>query len=315
MFRRSQAPATWYILRADELEGSKHGVLGVKRAVAKVVGIDLGGARGKTTAVCELSAASGQALVARASTRSFASSEPWVDSTLWEYLATLGDNAAIAVNAPLTAPACVRCLVPVCPGVASCVDPAVIWLRSEGERLAERAASEEAAGAGHSVAPAARPKLRLHPYLHRATEVVLTYEREIWPTAWLGGGQGPVAARAAHFRRRLAACGIVLGKNLIEVSPRATLTALLGRGARGYKRDADAWQTRAKVLDQLPDLGFSPSSRLAREETLRNDHVFEAVIAAYTGFLWARDGWETPAASGEVWLDDGWIHTPPQSRR
>jgi len=32
------------------------------------------------------------------------------------------------------------------------------------------------------------------------------------------------------------------------------------------------------------------------------------VIAAYTAYLWARDGWPSP----EGWLaDDGWIQAPP----
>ena len=33
---------------------------------------------------------------------------------------------------------------------------------------------------------------------------------------------------------------------------------------------------------------------MAREDVLRNDHCFDAVISAYTAYLWARDGWELP---------------------
>ena len=47
---------------------------------------------------------------------------------------------------------------------------------------------------------------------------------------------------------------------------------------------------------------------MAREEVLRNDHCFDAVISAYTAFLWARDGWVHP---GGVFDDDGWIFAPP----
>jgi len=100
-----------------------------------------------------------------------------------------------------------------------------------------------------------------------------------------------------------------LHENLIEVAPAATIAALIGdRLARGYKRDADPWRTRAMVLEQLRDLSFSLRSRMAREDVLGNDHCFDAVVAAYTAYLWARDGWKSP----EGWLaDDGWIQAPP----
>jgi hypothetical protein len=47
---------------------------------------------------------------------------------------------------------------------------------------------------------------------------------------------------------------------------------------------------------------------MAREDVLRNDHCFDAVISAYTAYLWARDGWDVPA---EHVAEDGWIFSPP----
>jgi hypothetical protein len=39
------------------------------------------------------------------------------------------------------------------------------------------------------------------------------------------------------------------------------------------------------------------------------------VICAFTGFLWARDGWSLPATTStrdaDERLRDGWIWTPP----
>ena len=46
--------------------------------------------------------------------------------------------------------------------------------------------------------------------------------------------------------------------------------------------------------------------------------VFDAVICAFTGYLWARDGWAAPEAfSGprEARLDDGWIWLPPMAEK
>jgi hypothetical protein len=109
--------------------------------------------------------------------------------------------------------------------------------------------------------------------------------------------------------------GFTLHENLIEVSPQATVAALFDRRrARGYKRDADPWHTRAEIVEQLGDLGFAPSSRLSREEVLRNDHCFDALVAAYTGYLWARDGWTMPEPA-DVFATDGWVWAPPPRRR
>ena len=282
------------------------------------VGIDLGGARGKTTAVTHLVAgtdASGQsrARVLAVSTRH--RGEPWIDASLLAFVGSLGDDLVVAVNAPLTAPACSRCVVPACPGVEDCVDPAVVWLRTDGRALVEGTAL--AATQGGTVALGRephRPRWKAQPYAHRATELVLCYERGLLPPSHLGNAVGLVAARAAHLRRRLVRAGFALHQNLLEVSPTATIAALFDRRrARGYKRDADPWQTRAALVEQLTDLEFAPVSRLAREDALSNDHCFDSLIAAYTAYLWARDEWTMPEA-GTPFSDDGWIWAPPARR-
>src|SRR5690348_4412718 len=51
----------------------------------------------------------------------------------------------------------------------------------------------------------------------------------------------------------------------------------------------------------------SPCSACRRLFSKVTDHCFDAVISAYTAFLWARDGWDTP---GGVFEDDGWIVAP-----
>jgi len=259
------------------------------------VGVDLGGARGKTTAVTHLVAAGDRARVLSVSTRH--RGEPWIDSTLLEFVASLGDDLVVAINAPLTAPACARCVVPACPGVEACVDPAVVWQRTEGRALVEGAAVAAVVGApqNRALPEPPRGRWRVQPYAHRATELVLCYERGLLPASQVGHAVGLVAARAAHLRRRLMRAGFALHQNLLEVSPAATIAALFDRRrARGYKRDADPWETRAALVEALGDLEFAPVSRLAREDALSNDHCFDALIAAYTAYLWARDGWTMP---------------------
>jgi hypothetical protein len=280
----------------------------VRRPYTKFIGVDLGGARGKTTAVAELRLAPEQDRVEVVEVATRAVKQPWTDETLVHRLAVEAEDTAIAIDAPLTQAACNRCERPVCPGMEDCVDPAVVWLRTEGRSLVRKVVVE---ASGDSQPRAYRPvaQARLAPYAHRATDVMMTYGRDLLPTSTLGASNGVVAARAGQLRRRLRGAGFELHRNLLEVSPAATVAALCGsRAARGYKRDADPWRTRAVILERLGDLSFAPRSRMAREDVLQNDHCFDAVIGAYTAYLWARDGWATPEG---CFGDDGWIVAPP----
>ena len=285
------------------------GTARVKRAFTRFLGVDLGGGRGKTTAVAELRMGAAGVEVVEVATRS--SRQPWTDELLVQRLGAHADRATvIAIDAPLTQAACNRCERPVCPGMEACADPAVAWLRTEGRALVRDVAAEAGGTrARTTTAPRLAPQARLAPYAHRATDVVMTYGRGLLPLAALGAIHGAIAARAGQLRRRLRGLGFELHANLLEVSPAATVAALCGpRFARGYKRDADPWRTRAVVLERLDDLAFAPQSRMAREDVLQNDHCFDAVIGAYTAYLWARDGWTTPDG---CFTDDGWIVAPP----
>ena len=73
-------------------------------------------------------------------------------------------------------------------------------------------------------------------------------------------------------------------------------------------------ETRARILESLSaELRFGPG--VWRELCIQSDHLFEAVICAFTGFLWARDGWDAARddhrAQHAERLRDGWIWTPP----
>lgn len=288
----------------------------MKRAFHRFVGLDLGGVRGKTTAIAELSGNETGAMVTRVALR--CGDRPWCDETLTEYLTGIDSSTtAIAIDAPLTTHACGRCVRPACPGMTACDDPAVVWLRTVGQDALSEQHSDikvQNATSSHSAPTVYHrdtvSRARLAPYTHRATEVSLV-ERGLWPISRIGGANSPIAARARHLTRRLASSGFALHHNLLEVSPLATITALFGaRTARGSKRDADPWHTRAEILSRLDDLRFAPSSRLAREDVLRNDHCFDAVISAYTAYRWARDGWEMPARDAAMFASDGWVWSP-----
>ena len=182
-------------------------------------------------------------------------------------------------------------------------------------RDGDRVAVSSGASTSRAGTLPASSKQRLAPYTHRPTEVYLHYARDLVPRDQLSHATGPVAARASHLRRVLSNHGFVLNQNLLEVSPRSTVQALFGRRrARGYKRDADPWNTRAQIVEELGGhMRFAPSSRMSKEEVLRNDHCFDALLSGYTAYLWARDGWQVPPDAADF-ASHGFIWVPPPAR-
>jgi predicted RNase H-like nuclease len=253
------------------------------------IGVDLGGGKGKNTAVARLELVESDG-VAAVEVRDYGTGKeaPWYDDRLLAYLREHGD-ALVAVDAPLTLPSCVRCALPACPGTDVCEVPTIGWFRERenGARVAGK-----------------KPKYT--PYTQRASEVLLHEEHKILPRETLGQGMGPLTARAAYLTRALASTHR-LNENLIEVYPKATLTQLFAaRTAGRYKRSGDSPQTRLEILNALTDLRFAPGAW--RQHGLDNDHKFDAVVCAYTGYLWSRGACLEPTDA--VVRDDGWIWFP-----
>jgi predicted nuclease with RNAse H fold len=257
----------------------------------RFLGVDLGGGKGKKTALAVLERRSdGVAVVALAPR---GGDPPLYDGALVDLIRSREPGALVCVDAPLTLPPCLRCEVPVCPGQTACVDPAVV----EMNRLASEPKE-------HATRDQRRGKPNVTPYTQRATEVYLHRRRGVLPRETLGQGMGPLTARAAHLLRALAD-RFRLNENVIEVYPKATL-ALLSLG-EPYKKRPDA---RLRILARIPDLTFAPG--VWREECVQSDHTFDAILCAYTGYLFARDGWSLPAETAAVFDRDGWIWVPPE---
>jgi predicted nuclease with RNAse H fold len=291
------------------------------------IGVDLGGGKGKNTAVAVLRRQADGVVVEQYDT---GDGHPWFDDRLIPFLRDQAGDAVVAIDAPLSLTACVRCREPVCPGLRECVDPTVVWFRQHEERRQLRVVEGAGHGPsngnshgpggslnghglnGHGTNGATNGKKPTYtPYTQRLTEVLLHEEHGILPRETLGQGMGPLTARAAHLTRALAPL-YRLNHNLIEVYPKATIWKLLGeKTARTYKRHhAQAAVRLAKILRELPGLTFGPGQW--RERGVHNDHMFDAVICAYTAYLWARDDWQLPAEGRDVFAVDGWIWMPPE---
>jgi len=277
------------------------------RTFERFVGVDLGGGKGKTTAIAVLRRdfdPGEHVLVERLEPRR--GHVPLFDAALLEEIRAAGPKSLLAVDAPLTLTACLRCTLATCPGEAACVDPTVITMRQLTNDLPEDRNSR-------------RGKPVFTPYTQRATEIYLQQKRGLMPRETLGQGMGPLTARAAHLVKALGDTHR-LDENLIEVYPKATIAWLPRlKGVRSdrsaqlesiYKRDHEEQQTRALILEALSDvLRFGPG--IWREECVRSDHLFDAVMCALTGYFWAVEGWEKPTDLGELPRADGWIWAPP----
>jgi predicted nuclease with RNAse H fold len=266
-----------------------------QRAFQRFLGVDLGGGKGKKTALAVLELRDGGIAVVALMPRS--AEAPLYDAGLVQAIRTHGNAALVCVDAPLTLPPCLRCEVPVCPGQENCTDPAVVEMR----RLAVEGDGDE------PTRDRRRGKPNVTPYTQRATEVYLHRRRGVLPRETLGQGMGPLTARAAHLTRALAG-EFRLNENLIEVYPKATL-ALLRLGEPYKKRP----EVRLEILARMEGLSFAPG--VWREDCVQSDHAFDAIVCAYTGYLFARDGWVMPSESAAVMARDGWIWVPPDPPR
>lgn len=266
------------------------------------IGVDLGGGKGKNTAVAVLQR-DGAAVRASFVGLRHRGGQPFYDELLLELLLEHPERAVVALDAPLTLPACLRCRREQCPGREQCVDVAVLALRQGGAEARPRGSRPSRGQVGK---PAATP------YTQRVCELLLARKLGIVPRETLGQGTGPLTARAHHLRRALAP-HFVLHVNLLEVCPKATLQVLFGaRRAERYKRHVDTWRVRAEMLEGLADrLRFE----VWREGVLSNDHCFDALVAAFTAYLWAVEGWEIPAEHRALAEEDGWIWWPPERDR
>ncbi|TPV93476.1 MAG: DUF429 domain-containing protein [Myxococcales bacterium FL481] len=294
------------------------------RAFRRFVGIGLGGGRGKTTAVARLDLAGDdrRLVVSEARTRvglrgggvPGPSRLAFRDDVLLSWIREwVDDSTVVAIDAPLTLPPCLTCPL-ACPGFEACQVPVVVWMRTHAARLANKSPRRDP------------QKPWVTPYTQRATELLLEHAT-LAPREALGQGMGPLAARAA-FLRRATAGRLRLHENLLEVHPRATLIRRFGADVERRSRRAEnetTWEARKQMLESLTEgVAFD---RVWPELVVRNVHVFHAVIAAMSAYLWARDGWRGPTdlvppdgaetlqeavgELGDLWLEAGWIWTPP----
>lgn len=254
----------------------------------RVVGVDVGGVTGGTTGIAVLTGSVRPALrwaeaMPRARRGQFVTEE--------EFFAAVSGGRpdicdappdVIAIDAPLTLPPCLRC-APTCEG--------------PGDGCSETTAMQCWSA-------------EVSPVTQRLTEACVAKAtapfRPPLPTMQLG----VITARSIALARRLRAsshCAKVL-----EVYPTGTLHVLGKReprmAARRTGEPKDKFRHRVlRALEESID-GLDDYVRTLGEP----GHVFDALLAAYTGWLYLDDGLQPPDDRVDE-DDDGWIWLPRPS--
>src|SRR4051812_12607600 len=126
------------------------------RGFRTFIGVDLGGGKGKNTAVARLRLSDAEAGGVEVVDYGTGKAAPWFDDRLIAYLQEHAGDAVVAIDAPLSMPSCIR--------MDQCETPIVAWFRERenGSRV-----------------PGKKPKYT--PYTQRASEVFLHEDYQILP--------------------------------------------------------------------------------------------------------------------------------------
>ncbi len=248
------------------LEVSNSMIIAEQPFFKQIVGLDLGGGRGKSTAVAILDLTSERPTLVSASVKN-SLGQPWRDDELTALLSRESQTTLICLDAPLSLPPCMQCSREHCPGVPACPDPAV-------ERMRAMAPGKGKGG-----------KPRFSPYTQRPQDLELLLAG-LPVTGAMDASRGPLSARTHHMLKRLSG-GYRPGANLIEVPLPAALQVWFGKkAAQACRRSGSLWNSRAAILEAF---GTQIAFAVWRDPILTHGHIFSAVSCAVAGLTWWRE--------------------------
>jgi predicted nuclease with RNAse H fold len=248
----------------------------------RVLGIDLAGASSAKTGFALIAGEPGAARLEKAGLQPVAETPAEAERQLVELIDGLAPNA-IAIDSPLTLPPCLTC-----PSYCRGPDP----------KLCELVAAQEMWAAGSN--PVSRRLCEL-----KAKEAIVGLDPK--PTM----GLGIITARAVALVKKLEVRGSppasIARHEVLEVYPAASLLRLADQDKKLGPKQAGEGEGEfcARVATGLSHLGLEGIDNHRAEIEASRD-VLDAVIAAYTGWLYP-DGLEAPpdgfnVASGWIWF-------------
>ena len=318
----------------------------------RFIGISLGGGRGKTTAVARLEFADDDTYVLeearvkgehRGAGPGDSTPGSFRDGVLIEYLDRFVDeHTVVAVDAPLTLPPCMRCQLQ-CPGSDKCEVPVVSWMRRHGEALSvhrgrrdpgkpfvtpytqrateillEHATLQPREALGQGMGPlAARgvylrrvlsPRLRLHENLievHPRATLTRLFGREQERTTRHGDLESVWSSRKTVLHdlvhplrfRQVWPELVVRNSNVFAATISAVSAARWSAHAWAGPQDLVGKGDRPPAPSAVRAGADLPSGGRIRQPTGDVARLSAAIDEL-----------------GELWLEDGWIWTPPVTR-
>jgi hypothetical protein len=192
------------------------------------------------------------------------------DLKIHEIITQFGKEVeSVAFDVPLTLPKCLRCSLP-CPGYEVCNLDEIKWLRNFYQEVNK----------------GKKPKKMFTPYTQRCAESFVSHALEepfdIHHT--LGSNVAPLAARAQFIQRRL-------DLKCIEVFPKLSVWRLGQKlkvpksHLRFHKHIVGGDESRKIFLQHLCDREGVFIYQQDLRAMVENNHAFEALICAYTGYL------------------------------
>lgn len=213
------------------------------------------------------------------------------DTVLLDIIYELNESLkAIAIDAPLSMPKCMRCRLK-CPGVEACNEPHILWMWKHHDKRSKTK----------------RPNKIFTPYTERCVEQYISHELEQsfnFEHA-LGSNKAPLWARAEFLRKRLKRI------SLLEVFPRLNVWRI-GRALKVsktplnfYKNSVDGEIYREAFMEKLLASEWMFIYSQDAKQMIKDAFVFEAVLSAFTAFLHHKKLTEPPPKGypkSEAWL-------------
>lgn len=264
--------------RPPVVEPTRH-VLATRHVydLKRVLGIDLGGARMRTTGVVLLEGVDRPSVQDARTLPKFKTAEQ-AERELLEVVEDARPHV-VAIDAPLTLPPCLTC-------------PS--FCRGPSADLCELSAARDVW------------RRNGHPVTERLCEVLLRGELDAGPLPTMRIAQ--IAARGTALARRILAGGTRLEPGqvaVLEVYPYATLFRL-GKKQLGLRPRAAGEADATFARRVLAALGSRVDVDPAHRPALNDGHVLDALIAAWTGWLHPEEVEHPPrgfnTAAGWIWL-------------
>lgn len=176
---------------------------------------------------------------------------------------------SVTFDVPLTLPKCVNCVAG-CSGYETCTEPELKWMRDFFAEVNKKK----------------KPRKMFTPYTQRCVDAYLNHSfgESFDVQHALGSNLAPLTARAIYISRRLQA-------PCYETATKVALWRIgqelkVGKShIKFHKHSVTGDESRKVILSQLSERKGLFIYQQDMKSMVENNHAFEALIAAYMGYL------------------------------